>query len=120
MTATTADLTAAQNGLRVAVISRNHEDVRTELERLALFAGADATIRRVNGGTSISFGGEGGIRFHSASSTTLHGSTYDRVHLATNAVSDETIEAARAALTPDGELYIGAHLVDPDRDDAAQ
>lgn len=118
MSATTADLNAARTGLRIAVIARTHDAARVELERLAPFAGPDATIRRAKDRARISYGGEGGIRFHSAAALTLRGRTYDRIHLAPDAVTPDAIADARAALTPTGELYIGARLVDDERDDA--
>lgn len=112
MTATTADLTAAQNGLRIAVISRTYELARAELERLAPYPGPDATVRRAKDRAAITYPGGGEVRFHSAASNSLRGRAYDRIHLAVDAITDDTIADARQALTPDGELYIGAHLVD--------
>lgn len=118
MTATVADLTAAQNGLRIAVIARTHHDARTEVDHLARFAGPDATIRRAKDNTVIDYG-TGHVRWLSSLGTWSRGARYERVHLAEDAVTDDDlITRARAALTPNGELYIGAHLVDDDRDDA--
>lgn len=119
MTATVADLTAAQNGLRIAVIARTHHDARTELDHLARFAGPDATIRRAKDRTIIDYG-TGHVRWLSALGAGIRGTTFDRIHLAPDAATDDAITQARLALAGNGELYIGAHLVDDDRDDAAQ
>ncbi|WP_279367347.1 hypothetical protein [Microbacterium testaceum] len=126
MTATTADLTAAEAGARIAVIAPTHAAARDDLDRLAPFTGPDATTRRAKDRAAISFPSGGAIHFHSAAGNGLRGRTYDRIHLAEDAATDDTITHARLALTTTGELYIGTHLVaeprtlDPDRDDAAQ
>jgi hypothetical protein len=110
MIATTADLTAAQAGACIAVIAPTRAAARDDLDRLAPFAGPDTTIRRANGHTMIDYG-RGHIRWLSALGAGFRGKTFDRIHLAEDAATDAVISNARRALAPNGELYIGSHLV---------
>ncbi len=117
MTATVTDLHAAQAGARIAVIAPTHAAARDDLDRLAPFAGPDATIRRAKDRTIIDYG-RGYVRWLSALGTGMRGATFDRIHLAPDAATAAAIDQARLALTPTGELYIGARLIDDERDDA--